>query len=144
MPRSSKQKTLSDYYKDSTSPDKGKKRHEKESKTPIKLKKSKHVPVIEIDDSDEEDDLGNIKLRPSSPPLTSPTLIPEEQTSEEEPPIEQTPLTKQRRRDAASQVISDLSTSESDDHVPVNLLASKRRRMLSDGSEGEQPKKRRP
>ncbi|PVF97780.1 hypothetical protein CPB86DRAFT_706347 [Serendipita vermifera] len=143
MPRSSKQTNIGDYYTGSKSPDKGKKRRDKEPKTPIKPQKSKLVTVIEIEDSDEEDGLKNIRLQPSSPPLTSPTLIPEEQTSEEEPPVEQTPLAKRRRRQDASQVVSDPNTSENDDDVPLNILNSKRKRMLSEDSEGRQPKKKR-
>ncbi|CAG8606584.1 14948_t:CDS:1 [Acaulospora colombiana] len=144
MPRSSKQTNIGDFYTGSKASDKGKKRRDKEPKTPIKLKKSKQAPIIEIEDSDEEDDLRNVRLQPSSPPLTSPTLIPDEQTSEEEeePPIEQTPLAKSQRRKAAGRV-SDLDTSDSDENVPLNLANSKRKRLLSEDSEGGQPKKKR-
>lgn len=134
MPDKDKQRKLNQYYSKLSSPIKS-------SPAKWKAKNGTNNPgllAIQIDDSSDESAVGGFQLAPSS------QLLPAE-TSEDEAPVEMSPVTRRRRQVARPQVLSDnASSSSEDDHIPLNLLPKKRKIVDSDiEQEGVKPKKRR-
>jgi len=136
MPDKDKQRKLKEYYSKPSSPIKS---------SPVKKKKPEYstnspgLLAINIDDSSDESDVGGFKLAPSS------QLLPAE-SSEDEAPVEMSPVARRRRQEANPLVrLSDNGSSSSeDDHIPLNLLPKKRKIVFSDSEQEDvRPKKRR-
>jgi hypothetical protein len=132
-----KQRKLKEYYSKPSSPIRS---------SPVKKKKkpeysttSPGLLAINIDDSSDESDVGGFKLAPSS------QLLPAE-SSEDEAPVEMSPVARRRRQEANPLVLSEKGSSSSseDDHIPLNLLPKKRMIIHSESEQEDvRPKKRR-
>lgn len=113
----------------------------------IKTTKSKHetkkvkindspASVMSLDSGESDWDGRGSRLAPSSQ-ITSLTEQNGRGSDGSEAPVEQSPSEKRRRRQAAAQIVSDVDTSGSEDHVPLNL-SGKRKIVTIDDSDDEQ------
>lgn len=141
MPQSKEQRKLDDFF--SKSPVKvSKKKHQSKKQPEQVTKPSPAIDVVTLDDSESDWDAGRSKLAPSSP-VKSPTGQTDDDS--EEAPVELSPLVKRQRLMAAARVVSDIETSGSEDHVPLNKT-KKRKGPITTDSDDEQlqaPSKRR-
>lgn len=133
MPLSKRQSKVDDFFASSSSPVKI------QNEDIRKRKSSDELLAIQINDSDDNSDVGRIKLAPSSQ-----TVIHISDDSEDEDSlVEQTPHSRRLRQRAATQVVQDVEGSDSDEHTPLNRLPSKRKYAVSEDSDEGQPKRRR-
>jgi len=143
MPRESKQRNLNDFF--ANPPVKGTRPKKKTKK--LKIENSP-ANAISLSSSESDWDGGGGKLVPSSQ-ITSTTRVIESDGEGSDGPVEQSPLAKRRRLEAAALAVSgDDISSGSDDHVPLNLLAKRKRKLvIMDDSEEERqltsPRKKR-
>jgi hypothetical protein len=135
MPRKGEQRKLGDFF--STSAIKATK-----SKNETKKAKINDSPtsVISLDSGESDWDGRGSKLAPSSQ-ITSLTEQNERDSDASEALVEQSPSAKRRRRLAAAQAVSDVDTSGSEDHIPLNLLR-KRKIDDSDHEQSQSPNKK--
>jgi hypothetical protein len=136
MPRKGEQRKLGDFFP-----------------TPaIKAVKSKHetkkvklndspTSAISLDSGESDWDGGGSKLAPSSQ-ITSLTEQNGRDSDASEAAVEQSPSAKRLRRLAAAQAVSDVDTSGSEDHIPLNQLG-KRKIDDSDDKQSQSPSKKR-
>jgi hypothetical protein len=135
MPRKGEQRKLGDFF--STPAIKATK-----SKNETKKVKINDSPtsVISLDSGESDWDGRGSKLAPSSQ-ITSLTEQNERDSDASEAPVEQSPSAKRRRRLAAARAVSDVDTSGSEDHIPLNMLR-KRKIDDSDHEQSRSPNKK--
>lgn len=143
MPRQPKQKTLVDHFTNSSSPVKLKQKPTKKRAPSPKSTPSNY------EGSSDDSQLQAFKLLPSSEPI----IIDDESDSDGLQPIMSSPVARHKRRQSATQILSDISDrngssnsdddDDEDDGIPFNPRPLKRKNAVVISDDEEQPRKRR-